>query len=179
MVWSSCMTAVLDQRPSSLCCWSELLENRSSRSGAKRTLAARASCEPALVFWSWVVPTHVLNSFAQALIRCAAVRYTRLVGSYPPFWSTVQALQARPRYAPILLRIRVLDSCAQALARSATVCCAWLVELHSFLALATVQALQARSRYAHILPLGVASRATSRRSSGPGVHWLASQAARV
>ncbi len=47
---------------------------------------------------------HIMfNSFAQALIRCAAVRYKRLVGSYPLFWSAVQALQARPRYAHILL----------------------------------------------------------------------------
>ena len=64
---------------------------------------AGASCEPALDFRSWLVPTRVVNSFAQALIRCAAVRYKRLVGSYPPFWSAVQALQARPRYAHILL----------------------------------------------------------------------------
>ena len=66
-------------------------------------LAAGASCEPALVCRSWLVPTRVVNSFAQALIRCAAVRYKRLVGSYPPFWSAVQALQPRPRYAHILL----------------------------------------------------------------------------
>jgi hypothetical protein len=66
-------------------------------------LAAGASCEPALDFRSWLVPTRVFNSFAQAFIRCAAVRYKRLVGSYPPFWSTVQALQARLRYAHILL----------------------------------------------------------------------------
>ena len=58
---------------------------------------------PALVFCSWLVPTRVFNSSAQALTRCDYVRYTRLVGSYPPFRSTVQALQARPRYAHILL----------------------------------------------------------------------------
>ena len=68
----------------------------------RQTLAG-ASCEPALVCRSWLVPTRVVNSFAQALIRCAAVRYKRLVGSYPPFWSAVQALQPRPRYAHILL----------------------------------------------------------------------------
>ncbi len=28
---------------------------------------------------------HLFNSFAQALTRSSAVRYTRLVGSYPPF----------------------------------------------------------------------------------------------
>jgi hypothetical protein len=81
----------------------KLLENLSSRTGARRTLAAGASCEPALVFRSWLVPTRVFNSFAQALIRSDAVRYTRLLGSYTPFWSTVQDLRAMPRYAHILL----------------------------------------------------------------------------
>ena len=44
---------------------------------------------PAVIFCSWLVPTRVFNSSAQALTRCDYVRYTRLVGSYPPFWSTV------------------------------------------------------------------------------------------
>ncbi len=128
------MTTILNQRSSSLCCWSELPENRSTRSGARRTLGAGASCEPALVFWSWLVPTRVFIGFAQALTRCAAVRYTRLVGSYPPF-----ALRYRPYrlrhatrifcwLAPVVvvvvvvvvhLQIRMFGSCAQALARSA------------------------------------------------------------
>ena len=62
--------------------------------GGLQLLALLAS--PALVFCSWLVQTRVFNRFVQALTRCAAVRYTRLVGSYPPFRSAVQAPQARP-----------------------------------------------------------------------------------
>ena len=92
-------------------------------------LAAGASCEPALVCRSWLVPTRVVNSFAQALIRSDAVRYTRLVGSFGLPYRPCRLGPATPILcwlAPVVavlrLHIRMLDSCGQELARSAAVC---------------------------------------------------------
>jgi hypothetical protein len=83
----------------------------------------------------------IFYSCAQALARSAAVCGDRLVEAHPVFGvATEQALQATPCCAHNLLagavvvvvvvvvvvhlNIRVSDSCAQALARSADVCCA-------------------------------------------------------
>jgi hypothetical protein len=81
----------------------------------------------------------IFYSCAQALARSAAVCGDRLVEAHPVFGvATEQALQATPCGAHNLLagavvvvvvvvvhlNIRVSDSCAQALARSADVCCA-------------------------------------------------------
>jgi hypothetical protein len=81
----------------------------------------------------------IFYSCAQALARSAAVCGDRLVEAHPVFGvATEQALQAMPCGSHNLLagavvvvvvvvvhlNIRVSDSCAQALARSADVCCA-------------------------------------------------------
>ncbi len=80
----------------------------------------------------------IFYSCAQALARSTAVCGDRLVEAHPVFGvATEQALQATPCGAHnllagavvvvvmvVYLNIRVSDSCAQALARSADVCCA-------------------------------------------------------
>jgi hypothetical protein len=53
--------------------------------------------------------------------------------------------------AVLYLQIRMLDSCAQALARSAAVCVERIVETHPCFGLATGQALRARPCCAHSL----------------------------
>ena len=66
-----------------------------------------------------------------------------------------------PVVAVLHLRIRMFDSCAQALARSAAVCGERLVEAHPFFAVATEQALRATPCCAHILPAGAGGSAAA------------------
>ena len=114
------------------------------------------------------MPTRVFNSFAQALIRSDAVRYTRLVGSFGLPYRPCRLGPATPIFcwlAPVVavlhLHIRMLDSGAQALARSAAVCGERLVEAHPFFAVATEQALRATPCCAHILPAGAGGSAAA------------------
>ncbi len=53
-----------------------------SRIFAKRTLAAGASSDPVLVFWSWLVPIRVFNRFAQARSPAALLCVIRTKGAF-------------------------------------------------------------------------------------------------
>ncbi len=58
----------------------------------------------ALIFRSWLVPTNGCLIASRKRLPAALLCAIRgSLGRIPPFWSTVQALQARPRYAHILL----------------------------------------------------------------------------
>ena len=86
--------------------------------------------------------------------------------------------------AVLHLQIRMLDSCAQALVRSAAVCGERLVAAHPFFGVATEQALQATPCCAHNLLAGVGGSGTAcliavrKRWLGPllcavlGILWL-------
>ena len=92
------------------------------------------------------------------------MRYTRLVGRTPLFGPPYRPCRLGPGtpkfcwlalvLAVLPLQIRMLDSCAQALVRSAAVCGERLVAAHPFFGVATEQALQATPCCAHTLLAG-------------------------
>jgi hypothetical protein len=83
-------------------CWDELLENLPGLVLGERWLLALLASRHLFSGPGWCrhVCLIALRKRAHPLCRCAlyAARW-----AYPPFWSTVQALQARPRNAHILL----------------------------------------------------------------------------